>query len=98
MEKLQVSILGDSISTYSRYNPKGYAVYYDIFAKKAYRMNSVRDTWWSQVLRGMKAKLCVNEKYSKNLLTYYVKGCNMHTCKVHAPNKTKGAMINENKC
>lgn len=64
MEKLQVSILGDSISTYSRYNPKGYAVYYDIFAKKAYRMNSVRDTWWSQVLRGMKAKLCVNGSFS----------------------------------
>ena len=36
--------------------------------------------------------------FSKYLLTYYVKGCNMHTCKAHEPNKMKGAMINENKC
>lgn len=62
--RTDVSILGDSISTYSGYNPKGYAVYYDKHACKANNLETVDDTWWSIVLKELGAELCVNGSYS----------------------------------
>ena len=64
MPKYKVSILGDSISTYIGYNPRGYAVYYK--DDKAYdnEINSVNDTWWKQVIDGLGGELCVNNSYS----------------------------------
>lgn len=59
-----VSILGDSISTYSGYNPKGYAVYYDEEYQKRNGLNSVYDTWWAKVNQSLNAYLCVNNSYS----------------------------------
>ena len=59
-----VSILGDSISTYSGYNPKEYAVYYDEEMQKRNGLNSVYDTWWAKVNQSLCAYLCVNNSYS----------------------------------
>ena len=64
MDPLRFSIMGDSISTYTGYNPEGYEVYYDPFAQRANRMSSVYDTWWSLVLKEQNAELCVNGSYS----------------------------------
>lgn len=59
-----VSILGDSISTFSGYNPKGYAVYYDEEVQKINGLRSVYDTWWAKVNQSLNAYLCVNNSYS----------------------------------
>lgn len=59
-----VSILGDSISTYSAFNPEGYAVYYDEEMQMLNGLNSVYDTWWAKVNQSLRAYLCVNNSYS----------------------------------
>lgn len=59
-----VSILGDSISTYDGYNPKGYAVYYDEEVQMINGLRSVYDTWWAKVNQSLSAYLCVNNSYS----------------------------------
>ena len=64
MGNLHVSVMGDSISTYAGYNPKDYAVYYDLYTQRVNKMGSVRDTWWSIVLNKLHAELCVNGSYS----------------------------------
>ena len=59
-----VSVLGDSISTYDGYNPKGYSVYYDSELQRQNDMSSVYDTWWAKVNKALQAFLCVNNSYS----------------------------------
>lgn len=59
-----VSILGDSISTFEGYNPKGYSVYYDKELQELNQLHSVYDTWWSKVNQALQASLCVNNSYS----------------------------------
>ena len=59
-----VSILGDSISTYNGYNPKGYVVYYDEYMQMRNGLQSVYDTWWAIVNQKLNAFLCVNNSYS----------------------------------
>ena len=59
-----VSILGDSISTYNGYNPKGYAVYYDEGMQMRNGLTSVYDTWWAKVNQELHACLCINNSYS----------------------------------
>lgn len=59
-----VSILGDSISTYSGFIPDGYAVYYDQEMQKQNGLTSVYDTWWAKVNQAFDAFLCVNNSYS----------------------------------
>jgi len=59
-----VSILGDSISTYSGYNPDGYAIFYDEQMQKRNGLKSVYDTWWAKVNKSLGAYLCVNNSYS----------------------------------
>ncbi len=54
-----VSILGDSISTYSGYNPKGYTVFYDAEMQKRNGLYSAYDTWWAKVNQELRAYLCV---------------------------------------
>lgn len=61
---LMVSIIGDSISTYSGYNPKGYAVFYDDINQRKNGLTSVYDTWWAKVNQSLHAYLCVNNSYS----------------------------------
>lgn len=59
-----ISILGDSISTYAGYNPAGYAVYYADDLAYENGMESVRDTWWMQVIEALGGILCVNDSFS----------------------------------
>lgn len=61
---LMVSIIGDSISTYSGYNPKEYAVFYDAVNQYRNGLTSVYDTWWAKVNQALHAYLCVNNAYS----------------------------------
>ena len=61
---LMVSIVGDSISTYSGYNPEGYAVFYDAENQQKMGLTSVYDTWWAKVNQALHAYLCVNNSYS----------------------------------
>ena len=87
-----VSVLGDSISTYSEYNPKGYAVFYDEDMQRRNGLNSVYDTWWSKVNQKLGAYLCVNNSYSGSRVSGqgYPAGCspervmNLHTLE-HKP-------------
>lgn len=69
MPKHKVSILGDSISTYIGFNPRGYAVYYKEDKVYDNEINSVDDTWWKQVIDGLGGELCVNNSYSGSLVT-----------------------------
>ena len=69
MDQLKVSIMGDSISTYTGYNPRGYEVFYEYYEQQENGMRSVQDTWWSIVLEEQKAKLCVNGSYSGSLVS-----------------------------
>lgn len=82
MPKYKVSILGDSISTYIGYNPRGYAVYYK--EDKAYdnEINSVDDTWWKQVIDGLGGEPCVNNSYSGSLVTgaFAPSACSAERC------------------
>ncbi len=61
---LLFSILGDSISTYTEYNPCGYAVFYD--DKKCIKngIYNVSDTWWNQVIKACDGKMLVNDSFS----------------------------------
>lgn len=65
----QISVLGDSISTFAGYNPQGYAVYYDKDMQRINGLRSVDDTWWAKVIRRMDARLCVNNSYSGSRVT-----------------------------
>ena len=60
----KISILGDSISTFSGFNPEGYQVFYDPFTQRNLGVHSVNDTWWKKVLHYLDAGLCVNASYS----------------------------------
>ncbi len=64
MKAKNVSIFGDSISTYEGYNPPGYAVFYDKEMQKRNGLQSADDTWWSIVLKSIGGTLCVNASYS----------------------------------
>lgn len=64
-----VSILGDSISTYSGYNPIGYKVFYDEYNCSKNNMTSVYDTWWAKVNQFLNAYICVNNSYSGSKVT-----------------------------
>jgi lysophospholipase L1-like esterase len=64
-----VSILGDSVSTFQGYNPRGYSVFYDASMQRVNGLSSVSDTWWDRVIRSMNARLCVNNSYSGSRVT-----------------------------
>ena len=64
-----VSILGDSVSTFQGYNPRGYSVFYDASMQRVNGLNSVSDTWWDRVITSMNARLCVNNSYSGSRVT-----------------------------
>lgn len=51
-----VSILGDSISTFSGYNPEGYAVFFPEYGS----LKAVEDTWWHQVVNDLDLTLYQN--------------------------------------
>ncbi len=59
-----VSIVGDSVSTFEGFNPRGYAVFYDQAMQTKNGLRDVYDTWWAKVNQGLHAYLCVNNSYS----------------------------------
>lgn len=59
-----VSILGDSISTYEGYQPKGYDVFYEQWNCMRNGLKSVNQTWWKRVIDYFGGELCVNNSYS----------------------------------
>ena len=63
-KSVDVSVMGDSISTYDGFNPYGFPVYY--YGKRLIdnEMDSVDDTWWKQVIDGVDGELLVNNSYS----------------------------------
>lgn len=72
----KVSILGDSISTFRGYNPKGNRIRYPDIGNIKCDVLKVNDTWWYQLLKMWDAKLLVNDSsagtricniYSKDL-------------------------------
>lgn len=58
MKKLQVSVLGDSISTLEGCNPPGFLAYYSSQYLKE------EDTWWKKVIEAMNGELLVNNSFS----------------------------------
>lgn len=68
MSKLQISIVGDSISTYEGYNPHGYSVYYRDDRIYDNELESVNDTWWKRVIDALGGTLCVNNSFSGSLV------------------------------
>jgi len=58
------SVLGDSISTLSGYNPKGYDVFYDDNNCKKAEIESSKDTWWGSLIDFFGGELLVNNSYS----------------------------------
>ncbi|MBO4288982.1 MAG: SGNH/GDSL hydrolase family protein [Lachnospiraceae bacterium] len=60
----QISILGDSISTFEGFDPPGYAVYYDEEMQEINGLRTVEDTWWMQVIHALDGRLCVNDSFS----------------------------------
>lgn len=55
------AIIGDSISTYSNYIPKGFASFYPYPTAD---VNDVNMTWWMQVINKIGGTLFVNNSYS----------------------------------
>lgn len=55
----KLSILGDSISTYSGWIPSGYAIYYP-----SGNVNSVDKTWWYKLIQMSGMELCRNASWS----------------------------------
>lgn len=55
----KVSILGDSISTFSGYIPEGYATYYPHG-----EVDDVNETWWKQVIDYLGLELLTNASWS----------------------------------
>jgi lysophospholipase L1-like esterase len=55
----KLGILGDSISTYSGFNPSGYATFYP-----RNTVINVEMTWWKQLLRETGMEICVNASWS----------------------------------
>ncbi len=56
----KVSILGDSISTYTGYIPADYSIFYP----ENGGITDVKDTWWMRVIDGSNAVFCADASYS----------------------------------
>lgn len=63
------SILGDSISTLSGYNPRGYNVFYEGEVCKKSGVLEMKDTWWGKVIEHFGGELLVNNSWSGSRVT-----------------------------
>ncbi len=63
------SILGDSISTLSGYNPKGYKVFFDEQNSEKASIHNMNDTWWGKVIDFFGGELLVNNSWSGSRVT-----------------------------
>lgn len=70
-QRLRVSILGDSYSTYQNYIPEGNAIwYFDPMDAKNTDVNDVSQTWWWQVVKEGDYLLEKNESFSGATICY----------------------------
>jgi len=70
-QRLRVSILGDSYSTYQTYIPEGNAIwYFEPMDAKNTDVNDVCQTWWWQVVKEGGYLLEKNESYSGATICY----------------------------
>lgn len=58
-----ISILGDSISSFEGYSPRGFE-FYDSYTRAEAGIQSVEDTWWMQVIRHKNGRLGYNNSIS----------------------------------
>lgn len=63
MEKIRISVLGDSVSTFAGYTPAE-ALFYDSWRQEETGVMSPDDTWWMQVIQGLGGVLGVNNSYA----------------------------------
>ena len=68
MKKRKISILGDSISTFTGYTPRE-GVFYDSYVQWEAGIQSVEDTWWMQVLRAVDGELGVNHSLAGSMVS-----------------------------
>ncbi len=80
--KYNISIIGDSISTYAGYNPYNFPVYYKDDRAYDNEIESVDDTWWKQVINYLGGELCVNNSYSGSLVAgrFESSACSIKRC------------------
>ncbi len=70
-QRLRISILGDSYSTYQNYIPEGNAIwYFEPMDARNTDVNDVRQTWWWQVVKEGGYLLEKNESYSGATICY----------------------------
>lgn len=70
-QRLRISILGDSYSTYQNYIPEGNEVwYFEPIDPKRTDVNDVRQTWWWQVVKEGGYLLEKNDSYSGATICY----------------------------
>lgn len=67
MSNRTFSILGDSISTFSGYNPRPNDIFYP---RKAFDVTEVSHTWWSILAKRLDLTLLCNESYSGSRVSY----------------------------
>lgn len=65
----QFSVLGDSISTLTGYNPKCYKVFYDGENCEKSNVREMEDTWWGKVIDFFGGELLVNNSWSGSRVT-----------------------------
>ena len=65
----QFSILGDSISTLSGYNPRGYNVFFTEENCQKANIGSMNDTWWGKLIDFYDGELLVNNSWSGSRVT-----------------------------
>ena len=63
-----VSIMGDSISTFSGCNPEGFAVFYDGARQLATGVTDPSMTWWSLLAGRLGARVLANASYSGSMV------------------------------
>ena len=68
-ENRYFSILGDSLSTLSGYNPEECAVFYDWQNKCLYGVYTPSDTWWGRVVDALGGRVLVNHAFSGSTVT-----------------------------
>lgn len=66
--KLRISILGDSISTFAGYTPKS-GVFYDSYVQWETGVRSVEETWWMQVIRALHGELGTNNSIAGSMVS-----------------------------
>ena len=65
------SILGDSISTFEGISEPKDAAYYNTSRKMSSGIITLSDTWWGQVVEGLKGKLLVNNSWSGSTVCWH---------------------------